>query len=627
MKKNIYLFALVTMMLGMSTGVKAQSTVKNQAVLTLSDGSKRYYDTESLSSIDVDGTNVKIVQGTSSYTFAKMVTDISFTKGTPVDEGGEGNYNNTQGKVHINESKGWLESAYVKFALFSGATSYNVYVKGCHYADYTKIDRELVRNYGSYGRADVVGLKAGEYSLKIVPVNADGMEMADAANEVTALTVKKYDRSGFAHMNWTKGLGAYKDDGTLKDGAVVLYVTKNNFNTITLDMVTDKKGKTETCTGLGNILIAKQKGYDTKPLAVRILGMITSSDADAAQRRTDQDGLLLKANNTTIDLAVTIEGIGDDAVFKGFGVGVVSGCDVEIRNMAVFYQGSSDDNMEIKGTQHVWVHHCDYFYGAKGGGDHDKGDGSLDCKDNCSFATFSYNHFWDSGKSILCGMKKETTDNLISYHHNWFDHSDSRHPRVRTSTVHIYNNYFDGNGKYGVGATMGSSIFVENNYFRGTFRPMMSSKQGTDATGDGTFSGENGGIIKSFGNVFVEKPKNFSFITYQVNSTSFDAYEATARDEVVPATVVTLAGNTTYNNFDTDPQRMHGGVVDATGDVPIIVTGYYGAGRLNHGDIQYVFNNATDDADYGRNAGLDAVLAAYSSSLVGFFGDDNSQGQ
>ncbi len=627
MKINIYLFALVTMMLGMSTGVKAQSSVKNQAVLTLSDGSKRYYDTESLSSIDVDGTNVKIVQGTSSYTFAKMVTDISFTKGTPVDEGAEGNYNNTQGKVHINESKGWLESAYVKFALFSGATSYNVYVKGCHYADYTKIDRELVRNYGSYGRADVVGLKAGEYCLKIVPVNPDGMEMADAANEVTALTVKNYDRGGFAHMNWTKGVGAYKDDGTLKDGAVVLYVTKNNFNTITLDMVTDKKGKTETCTGLGNILIAKQKGYDTKPLAVRILGMITSSDADAAQRRTDQDGLLLKANNTTIDLAVTIEGIGDDVVFKGFGIGVVSGCDVEIRNMAVFYQGSSDDNMEIKGTQHVWVHHCDYFYGAKGGGDHDKGDGSLDCKDNCSFATFSYNHFWDSGKSILCGMKKETTDNLISYHHNWFDHSDSRHPRVRTSTVHIYNNYFDGNGKYGVGATMGSSIFVENNYFRGTFRPMMSSKQGTDATGDGTFSGENGGIIKSFGNVFVEKPKSFSFITYQVNSTSFDAYEATARDEVVPETVVTLAGNTTYNNFDTDPQRMHSGVVDATGDVPDIVTGYYGAGRLNHGDIQYVFNNATDDADYGRNAGLDAVLAAYSSSLVGFFGDENSQSQ
>lgn len=604
----------------------AQSTEKNQAVLTLSDGSKRYYNTEDLTSIDLDGTSVKVVKGNGNYTFSKKVADISFTKGTPIDTDGEdATIDNAPGKVEITEAKGWLESAYVKFSLFEGATSYNVYVKGGQYADYTKIDGPLVRNYDTYGRADMVGLTAGSnYALKVVPVNANG-EMTDAANEATGMVVKNYDRGGFAHMNWTKGIGAYKDDGTLKDGAVVLYVTKNNFNTITLDMVTDK-GKTETCTGLGNILIAKQKGYDTKPLAVRILGMITSSDADAAQRKTDQDGLLLKANNTTTDLAVTIEGIGDDAVFKGFGIGVVDGCDVEIRNMAVFYQASSHDNMEIKGTQHIWVHHCDYFYGAKGGGDHDKGDGSLDCKDNCSFSTFSYNHFWDSGKSILCGMKSETTENMISYHHNWFDHSDSRHPRVRTSTVHIYNNYFDGNGKYGVGATMGSSIFVENNYFRGTFRPMMSSKQGTDATGDGTFSGENGGIIKSFGNVFVEKPKNFSFITYQVNSTSFDAYEVATRDEVVPATIVTLAGNTTYNNFDTDPQRMHDGVVDATGDVPSIVMGYYGAGRLNHGDIQYVFNNATDDADYGRNAGLDAVLAAYSSSLVGFFTEEASQG-
>ena len=603
----------------------AQSTMNNQAVLTLSDQTKRYYNTAELTSIDIDGTNVKIVKGNNSYTFANKVTDISFTKGVPVDGGEEGNYNNTQGKVKINEAKGWLESAYVKFALFEGATSYNVYVKGGQYADYTKIDGPLVRSYGTYGRADVVGLKADSYSLKIVPVNADG-EMAEAANEVTSLVVKNYDRGGFAHMNWTKGIGAYKDDGALKQGAKVIYVTKDNFNTCTLEMVKDNKGNMETFVGIGNILQAKKKGYDTTPLSVRIIGQITASNADAAQRMTDQKGLQIKSDNDDTDLAVTIEGIGDDAIFDGFGLGVDGGCDVEVRNMAFKGQGSSDDNMEIKGTQHIWVHHCDFFYGMKGSGDHDKGDGSLDCKDKCTFATFSYNHFWDAGKAMLCGMKSEVTTNLLSYHHNWFDHSDSRHPRVRTSTVHVYNNYFDGIGKYGVGATMGSSVFVENNYFRGTFRPMMSSKQGTDATGDGTFSGENGGIIKSFGNVFAEKPKNFSFITYQTNNTSFDAYEATTRGEVVPSTVVTLAGNTTYNNFDTDPSLMHDGTVDAAGDVPSIVTGYYGAGRLNHGDIEYTFTNSTDDADYGRIAGLDNILSNYKSSLVGIFGDETSQG-
>ena len=74
-------------------------------------------------------------------------------------------------------------------------------------------------------------------------------------------------------------------------------------------------------------------------------------------------------------------------------------------------------------------------------------------------------HFYDSGKCSLCGMG-DSKEFHVSYHHNWFDHSDSRHPRVRTCSVHVYNNYYDGNSKYGIGATMGSSIFVENNYFR-----------------------------------------------------------------------------------------------------------------------------------------------------------------
>lgn len=58
-------------------------------------------------------------------------------------------------------------------------------------------------------------------------------------------------------------------------------------------------------------------------------------------------------------------------------------------------------------------------------------------------------------------MKSESGPNYITYHHNWFDHSDSRHARVRTMSVHMYNNYYNGNAKYGVGSTMGSSIYIE----------------------------------------------------------------------------------------------------------------------------------------------------------------------
>ena len=95
----------------------------------------------------------------------------------------------------------------------------------------------------------------------------------------------------------------------------------------------------------------------------------------------------------------------------------------------------------------------------------------------------------------------------------------------------MYNNYYDGNAKYGVGSTMGSSIYIENNYFRNCKYPMLSSNQGTDALGEGTFSGENGGIIKAYGNEIVGATgityANATSVTGEAaNSTTFDAYLA-----------------------------------------------------------------------------------------------------
>lgn len=124
----------------------------------------------------------------------------------------------------------------------------------------------------------------------------------------------------------------------------------------------------------------------------------------------------------------------------------------------------------------------------------------------------------------MCGMKKETGPNYITYHHNWFDHSDSRHARVRTMSVHLWNNYYDGCAKYGIGATMGCSVFSENNYFRATKNPILISKQGSDAKGTGKFSGEPGGMVKEYGSLFTEKGAESTYtpISYADNNSSFD---------------------------------------------------------------------------------------------------------
>lgn len=281
-------------------------------------------------------------------------------------------------------------------------------------------------------------------------------------------------------------------------------------------------------------------------------------------------------------------------------------------------------------NSHVWIHNMDLFYGKKGGAaDQAKGDGTVDIKGDSKYVTVAYNRFWDNGKASMCGMKSETGPNYITYHHNWFDHSDSRMARVRTMSVHMYNNYYQHNDVYGIGATSGSSVFMESNYFDAVKRPIMSSLQGTDAKGDGTFSGEKGGLIKAYGNVFANKPANFSYIPYAENNTSFDAYEVSNPSEQVPTSVKTLVGGTSYDNFDTNPSLMYAYAADKAEDVPSIVEGFYGAGRLNHGDIDFVIPDETVVTNGHQQPlpALASILDAYTSGVVKVFGESNASGE
>lgn len=100
---------------------------------------------------------------------------------------------------------------------------------------------------------------------------------------------------------------------------------------------------------------------------------------------------------------------------------------------------------------------------------------------------------------------------------------------------------------------------------------MLSSKQGTDATGDGTFSGETGGMIKAYNN-HIEGAKAYLTQNNPNATTGYDAYEVTERSAQVPSSEVTKAGGTSYNNFDTDTSKFDLGVdtanIDAPEDVP-----------------------------------------------------------
>ncbi|MBG7613469.1 pectate lyase, partial [Polaribacter sp. BAL334] len=233
--------------------------------------------------------------------------------------------------VVITESFGWLEAGYVKWAPDSNAESYNVYYSGEGITN-KKIDNEQIRSYGSYFRADIIGLKAGSYTFTVKAV-IGGVE--DAGATTNSINVLPHDRTGFAFANG-RFPGAYKADGTPKENAVIIYITEYTKNTISLNVA---GANSNPCIGLQNILDGFKKGSDTRPLIIRLVGQITDLDYMLS-------GDIVIENKNNSNSYITLEGIGDDAVADGWGIRIKNATNIEIRNIASMNVNSSEgDNI------------------------------------------------------------------------------------------------------------------------------------------------------------------------------------------------------------------------------------------------------------------------------------------
>ena len=126
---------------------------------------------------------------------------------------------------------------------------------------YTKIDSQLIRKKDNETvRADVLGLKGGaKYDFRITSsdntvVYANGVDIASL------------DRSGYAHVGLSGGVGAYNNDGTLKSNAEVIYLTEANKNSV-------KNGKS-----IAEYLASKAN--NSNPIVVRVVGTVGSATWD-----------------------------------------------------------------------------------------------------------------------------------------------------------------------------------------------------------------------------------------------------------------------------------------------------------------------------------------------------------
>ena len=458
----------------------------------------------------------------------------------------------------ITDASGYFESAYAEWTPISGADSYNAYISEAESSLWKPINAAMVRQYSGYYRVDEVGLKPGSYQIKIVPV-ISGAENESGALITDALTVSAYDRSGYAHFNYTEGVGAYNDDGTLKDGAIVLYVTDANKNTVS---VTSKDGT--TVTGIGNILnsvgmdigggknskggvantnsdILRKLAKDGTPLVVRIIGNVTAPEGLTAYDSVDyggsegDNGFMARMSGGK---NITIEGIGHDATINGWGLHFICqtadyssgyGRSFEVRNISfrnvpedcVGMEGQQSSSTLTAPVERCWIHHCSFYapvIANPAESDKDGGDGACDFKRGQYF-TNSYCFYDGYHKTNLVGSGDDSLQYHITYHHNYWKNCESRGPLARQANIHMYNNIFENQSSYCMSLRANAYIFSEYNLF-------INSKNVVDD--------KTGGVCKSYNNSFT--------------SCSFGS----GNIKIVSDKTETVSSANKYANFDTN---------------------------------------------------------------------------
>ncbi|UQU61834.1 right-handed parallel beta-helix repeat-containing protein [Couchioplanes caeruleus] len=198
------------------------------------------------------------------------------------------------------------------------------------------------------------------------------------------------------------------------------------------------------------------------------------------------------------------------ATIVGCGLNVNGDRNVIIRNLT--FRDWDDDAVNVQSSAtNIWIDHNTFSHGH---------DGAVDIKRGSDFVTVSWNRVFNHDKSMLLGHSdsngSEDTGHLrVTYHHNWFDASTQRHPRVRFGNpVHVYNNYYYKNSGYGVASTEGAGVLVENNSFEGVPDPYHL---GEADSGPGTLvargnllvnsgAGQTGGSVKSIPYAYTADP-------------------------------------------------------------------------------------------------------------------------
>jgi pectate lyase len=245
-------------------------------------------------------------------------------------------------------------------------------------------------------------------------------------------------------------------------------------------------------------------GSDGQTVTVQSFDELVAAVSDDVPRTVQISGTITSTTAEMIDVGSnkTLIGLGSDATIDGFGFDINgwTGVEVEafgkdtcepeyreqfphvqnviVRNLT--FINAADDSVNVQCySHHVWIDHNHFFTAY---------DGSIDIKRGSDLVTVSWNRFTDTDKTMLLGHSEKNGEQdrgylRATYHHNFFDNTNTRTPRVRFGMAHVFNNYLASND-YFLGLGIEANIYAEANYIERskTLTQIFSESEGYNLT-------------------------------------------------------------------------------------------------------------------------------------------------
>ena len=394
------------------------------------------------------------------------------------------------------------------------------------------------------------GQSANYYQIKTSVNNEDYGSIdfspeQDSYVEGTEVTVTATPKAGYIFDSWcgtnTDTTGSFKvkvdSDKTFKANFIPASFDK------TAELaglegyasVCDDSGSVYTITGgfggdeitissYAELLSNKSKISGDEPAIIRIGARISSAEwigtddynkelasLIARGKEESEAKFILKNRSFYFDVGSNKTLVGEsgkDYGFKNINV-KISGSNVIVKNLhfgdvigEVYFGGSGNDAMSIKGGEHVWIDHCEFSSSltpvevdgtAIDFSKHnfevdlegescteeekwtkDFYDGLLDISETSRFISVSNSYFHDHWKACLCGGSNDNASSQpqgslvrLSMYNNYFEKIHARQPLFRFGKAHIYSSYLKGSGdsSSGIEVRAESRVYVDNVYF------------------------------------------------------------------------------------------------------------------------------------------------------------------